>query len=165
MWETDSREQTRQQATYNKLEEAVLKLEETNARIAGYERLLHELRTLPEDEAVRLFWRIRSTAPGGGTGSSSTDPADSESFDWLVGGAGGMSIDEDEYGGPGGGMTHQQQLAGELPPPPPFGSAMDMDVGMGEQGQQQHHHHHQHQQYGEGAYEEGQMYGERHRHH
>lgn len=169
MWETDSREQTRQQATYNKLEEAVLKLEENNARIAGYERLLHELRTLPEDEAVRLFWRIRSTAPGTGTGSSA-DPgagaaADSESFDWLVGGAGGMSIGEDEYGG---GMTHQQQLAGDLPPPPPFGSAMAIDVGMGEQGQQQQqqqHPHHQHQQYGEGAYEEGQMYGERHRHH
>lgn len=171
MWETDSREQTRQQATYNKLEEAVLKLDEYKARIVGHERLLHELRTLPEDEAVRLFWRIRSTAPGdagaAGTagGSSSTDPADSESFDWLVGGAGGMSIGEDEYGG---GMTHQQQLAVELPPPG-FDSAMAMDVGMGEQGQQQqqhhHHHHHQHQQYGEGAYEEGQMYGERHRHH
>lgn len=60
MWETDSREQTRQQATYNKLEEAVLKLEDANAKILHYERLLHLLRTEPEDEAVGLLWRLRA---------------------------------------------------------------------------------------------------------
>lgn len=47
MWETDSREQTRQQATYNKLEEAVLKLEDANAKILHYERLLAALRADP----------------------------------------------------------------------------------------------------------------------
>ncbi|EKG21382.1 hypothetical protein MPH_01374 [Macrophomina phaseolina MS6] len=64
MWETDSREQTRQQATYNKLEEAILKLEDANAKILHYERLLHALRTEPEDEALRLLWRLRGGAEG-----------------------------------------------------------------------------------------------------
>lgn len=64
MWETDSREQTRQQATYNKLEEAVLKLEDANAKILHYERLLHALRTEPEEEALRLLWRLRGGAEG-----------------------------------------------------------------------------------------------------
>ncbi|OJD33722.1 uncharacterized protein BKCO1_2800062 [Diplodia corticola] len=215
MWETDTREQTRQQATYNKLEEAVLKLEEANVRIAGYERLMHELRTLPDDEAVRLFWRIRDSSSeqrsddaGGGGGGG----ADNEGYDWLVGGAGGMSIGEDEYGVPTTQQqhTHQQQLAGELPPPPPpppppgppgsqfasaaatMGMGVEMDVGVGvgvgvgvqgeqphphlpyhhhqqgpppQQPQQQQHHHHHHQAYGEGAYQERHLYGDRHRHH
>ncbi|GME64420.1 hypothetical protein GTA08_BOTSDO14165 [Neofusicoccum parvum] len=87
MWETDSREQTRQQATYNKLEEAVLKLEDANAKILHYERLLAALRADPEPAAVALFWRLRA-----GSAAEMLPPG-------MELGVQGMAEGEEEFGG------------------------------------------------------------------